>query len=163
MADWYALRVVLDRPSAELINQLTGRFLEIDYDFPVECLKYDDWFEYRSPIQGGDFIGSVFEEFGVSGFYALVPKSPFDCANADLTQYAVNFGKPSPMDTATVEARRLSTAVDRLEGESLEILEALGLHEDTSHEDALEHIRTLVKEHGEMRVRIDEAFWKNLP
>lgn len=42
------------------------------------------------------------------------------------------------------EARRLSAAVDRLEGESLEVLAALGLPEDTEHEEVLAHIRALV-------------------
>ena len=53
------------------------------------------------------------------------------------------------------EARRLSTMVDRLERESLELLEALGLHEDTGHDDVLEHVRTLVREHGEMRMVVE--------
>lgn len=48
------------------------------------------------------------------------------------------------LDEATAEARRLSTAVDRLEGESLEIIEALGLHEDTPHDKVLAHVRALV-------------------
>ena len=59
------------------------------------------------------------------------------------------------LDEVTAEARRLSTAVDRLEGESLEVLAALGLHEDTSLDDALAHIRTLVQEHAEMRLAIE--------
>ena len=42
------------------------------------------------------------------------------------------------------EARRLSTAVDRLEGESLEVLAALGLPDDTEHDEVLAHIRALV-------------------
>lgn len=69
------------------------------------------------------------------------------------------------LDDVTAEARRLSTAVDRLEGESLEIIEALGLHEDTPHAEVLEHIRALVKEHSEMRTTIEQhkAFWKDLP
>jgi hypothetical protein len=45
---------------------------------------------------------------------------------------------------AVAEARRLSTAVDRLERESLEVLAALGLHEDTEHDEVLAHIRALV-------------------
>lgn len=66
---------------------------------------------------------------------------------------------------ATAEARRLSTMVDRLERESLEITEALGLHEDTEHEKVLEHIRALVKEHSEMRTTIEQhkGFWRDLP
>lgn len=48
------------------------------------------------------------------------------------------------------EARRLSTRVDRLE-----LLEALGLHEDTNHADTLAHVRTLVREHGEMRMVVE--------
>jgi len=56
---------------------------------------------------------------------------------------------------AVAEARRLSTAVDRLERESLEVLAALGLHEDTEHAQTLAHIRTLVQEHAEMRLAIE--------
>lgn len=69
------------------------------------------------------------------------------------------------LDEATAEALRLSTAVDRLEGESLEIIEALGLHEDTPHDKVLAHVRALVKEHAEMRTTIEQhkAFWKDLP
>ena len=46
--------------------------------------------------------------------------------------------------TPELEARRLSTAVDRLERESLEVLAALGLPEDTEHGEVLAHIRALV-------------------
>ena len=42
------------------------------------------------------------------------------------------------------EARRLSAAVDRLERESLEVLAALGLHEDTPHAEVLAHIQALL-------------------
>jgi hypothetical protein len=56
------------------------------------------------------------------------------------------------LDEATAVAQRLSTAVDRLEGESLEIIAALGLHEDTPHERVLARVRALVKEHAEMRM-----------
>ena len=59
------------------------------------------------------------------------------------------------LNETTAEARRLSTMVDRLERESLELLEALGLHEDTDHADVLEHVRTLVREHGEMRMVVE--------
>ena len=45
---------------------------------------------------------------------------------------------------AEAEARRLSTAVDRLERESLEVMAALGLPEDTEHYKVLAHIRALV-------------------
>ena len=48
---------------------------------------------------------------------------------------------------ATAEARRLSTAVDRLERESLEVIAVLGLHEDTSHDKVLAQVRSLVTEH----------------
>lgn len=57
------------------------------------------------------------------------------------------------------EARRLSTSVDRLETESLELLEALGLHEDTSHEATLVHVRALVEEHAGLRSRIESCRW----
>ena len=59
------------------------------------------------------------------------------------------------LDEVTAEARRLSTAVDRLERESLEVLAALGLHEDTEHDKVLEHIRVLMQEHNEMRMVIE--------
>lgn len=59
------------------------------------------------------------------------------------------------LSETTAVASRLSTMVDRLEGESLEILAALGLHEDTSHADALVHVRSLVREHGEMRTVVE--------
>jgi hypothetical protein len=61
------------------------------------------------------------------------------------------------LDEATAEARRLSTMVDRLEGESLEIIEALGLHEDTPHAEVLAHVRSLVAEHRAMRSRLEES------
>ena len=51
------------------------------------------------------------------------------------------------LDNATAAAQRLSTMVDRLERESLEVIEALGLHEDTPHAEVLAHVRSLVAEH----------------
>lgn len=59
------------------------------------------------------------------------------------------------LDEATAVAQRLSTMVDRLEGESLEIIAALGLHEDTPHENVLAHVRALVRENAEMRMVIE--------
>jgi hypothetical protein len=46
---------------------------------------------------------------------------------------------------AVAEARRLSTAVDRLERESLEVLAALGLPEDAEHDEVLAHIRLAIE------------------
>lgn len=54
------------------------------------------------------------------------------------------------------EARRLSTAVDRLEGESLEVLAALGLHEDTEHAEVLAHIRDLRGKLSSPRAHLDD-------
>lgn len=54
------------------------------------------------------------------------------------------------------EARRLSTAVDRLEGESLEVLAALGLHEDTPHAEVLAHIRDLRGKLSSPRAHLDD-------
>lgn len=51
----------------------------------------------------------------------------------------------------TIEARRLSTAVDKLEGESLELYSALGLHEDVTHTEAHQYIKILMKEYSELQ------------
>lgn len=67
----------------------------------------------------------------------------------------------SPLDGTTFRvwpesgATTYWTDVKCLEGESLEIIPALGLHEDTEHEKVLAHVRALVKEHAEMRMVID--------
>ena len=60
------------------------------------------------------------------------------------------------LDEVTAEAHRLSTAVDRLEGESLEVLEALGLHEDTEHAEALAHIQYLRSKVSSPRAHLDD-------
>lgn len=54
------------------------------------------------------------------------------------------------------EARRLSTAVDRLERESLEVLAALGLHEDTPHDKVLAYIRDLRGKVDKPRAYLDD-------
>lgn len=71
-----------------------------------------------------------------------------------ITWYEGSLLEPAmrALDEATAVAQRLSTAVDRLEGESLEIIAALGLHEDTPHAEVLDHVRALVAEHAEMRM-----------
>ena len=54
------------------------------------------------------------------------------------------------------EARRLSTAVDRLERESLEVLAALGLHKDTPHAEVLAYIRDLRGKVNKPRAYLDD-------
>lgn len=94
MADWYAIRIQMDeRPSPAALEGITERMKAEDYDFPPSCLHYDDWFTYRSPMNGGSFIGPVLTEAGVTGRYWLLYKDSERCSDADMRdEYVVEFG-----------------------------------------------------------------------
>lgn len=94
MADWYAIRVQLDpTPTSEARTQAAARLKEVDYDFPTDCLHYDDWFAYRSPMDDGSAIGRTLAEHGLSGRYWLIWKNAIDCSDRDMRdEDVVEFG-----------------------------------------------------------------------
>ena len=94
MADWYAIRIQIDgSPSPAVLQGLMDRMKAEDYDFPPSCLRYDDWFTYRSPIGGGAFIGPILTEAGLTGRYWLIYTDADNCSDADMRdEYIVEFG-----------------------------------------------------------------------
>lgn len=94
MADWYAIRVQLDQtPPSETRTRAAARLKEADYDFPADCLHYDDWFAYRSPMDDGSAIGPVLTELGLSGRYWLTYKNAAECSDRDMRdEDVVEFG-----------------------------------------------------------------------
>ena len=94
MATWYAIRLRMKTPpEPAVLDQLKARLKKEDYDFPLDCLAYDDWIRYREPFRGGDFIEEVMAEFGIEGSYWISSNDPMELTDANLKdEDIVEFG-----------------------------------------------------------------------
>jgi hypothetical protein len=111
MADWYYIRVQFDAtPAQDILDSLGKELEDLDYDFPLNCLKYSDWCSYRSPSIGAKEFVSAFLKHGVTGRYWISSSDEYDPTDEQCVIF-----RPDVDPLSVANAQRARNRRERIE------------------------------------------------